>query len=697
MAWWGRSKPARPRTPTDSKLSVEALEDRLNPSASPLVFAISPTIDSHALTVADATSSSTLPALRWGSAVDLGTGYTDAEINTARTGRADNLALRTNGTLVFRSQTQPGASWSSWSVLGNNFRAATLARHADGRLEIFAIGRDGSLNTRLQSQPGGNWGNWNKTIAAYADVKAFVRTDGRIELFLLGNIGSLFQRTQNSPNGSWGSITRHSGSFQKIEFAQHQDGRGEIIALTTSGQLQQRTQRPSSNTWSNWTNLRSSVVDFDLVRNGSNRLEIFAVTQSGSLMHQAQTASNGNWSAWSSIAFGIRQIDAISVADGRLQLIALNSAGKTLARTRLPSTTTWGSWEDLGSAQRSISIGTSSTGLVNLFYVDTRGRLLHRSQLSSSAIPDSSRAWNLQSIKAPDVWERGVTGAGMIVAILDTGIDANHPDLARNIWTNTREVPGNGIDDDRNGFVDDRNGWDFLNQDNSPLDANGHGTHVAGIIGALRNGVGVTGVAPSVKIMPIQVLDSSGKGSTFDIDRGIRYAVDNGAKIINISIGSNFNNQALIDSIAYARSKGVLIIAGAGNDAANAPTYPAAYSRQFDNVLSVGSHDTAGVQSASTNNVGSSRAVQVDAPGERIYSTYRLGEYRTMSGTSMATPHVAGLAALILSANPGLTPSQVRRIIVDSADRPIASSDARGGIDAIAAIDLALSSNFMIA
>jgi subtilisin family serine protease len=696
MAWWGRSKTARSRTPDESKLFLEALEDRLTPSASPLAFALSSPIDSHALAVTSATSTATTRALPWGTAVDLGTGFAAVEISPTATGRIDNLALRSNGTLVFRSQSQPGASWSSWSVLGNSFRAATLARHADGRLEIFAIGRDGSLNTRLQSQAGGSWGNWKKTSAAYADAKAFTRTDGRIELFLLGTSGSLFQRTQNSPNGSWGSITRHAGSFQKIRFAQHQDGRGEILALATNGQLQQRTQIPSSNTWSNWTTIRSSVVDIDMVRNASGRLEVFAVTQSGSLMHRAQNSPNQNWSAWTSIAFGIKQVDAISTADGRLQLIALNSAGKTVARTRPPNTTAWGTWEDLGSTQRLMAAGSSDTGPINLFYVDTRGRLLHRSQLSSSAIPDSPKAWNLQAMRATEAWDRGVTGAGIIVAVLDTGINASHPDLARNIWTNTREIPGNGIDDDRNGFIDDRNGWDFLNQDNSPLDANGHGTHVAGIIGALRNGIGVTGVAPSVKIMPIQVLDTNGKGSTFDIDRGIRYAVDNGAKIINISIGSNFNNQALVDSIAYARSKGVLIIAGAGNDAASAPSFPAAYSRQFDNVISVGSHDDDGVQSANTNNVGTSRAVQVDAPGERIYSTYLAREYRTMSGTSMATPHVTGLAALILSANPDLTPGQVRRIIVDSADRPITSSDARGGIDAVAAIDLALSSPYLI-
>ncbi len=421
------------------------------------------------------------------------------------------------------------------------------------------------------------------------------------------------------------------------------------------------------------------------------------MTQSGALMHRTQTSANGNWSTWSSIAFGMKQVDAINTSDGRLQLFTVNAAGKTLVRTRLASATTWGAWEDLGSAQRLMAVASNSAGLTNLFSIDARGRLLHRSQLSSSAIPDSSRAWNLQAMKAPDVWERGVTGVGIIVAVLDTGVDINHPDLDRNIWTNTSEIPGNGIDDDRNGFVDDRNGWDFLNQDNSPNDANGHGTHVAGIIGALRNGVGVTGVAPSVKIMPIQVLDTGGKGSTFDIDRGIRYAVDNGAKIVNISIGSNFNNQALVDSIAYARSKGVLIIAGAGNDAANIPTFPAAYSRQFDNVISVGSHDAAGVQSANTNNVGTSRAVQVDAPGERIYSTHLKDGYRTMSGTSMAAPHVTGLAALILAANPNLTPSQVRLIIVDSADRPISASDARGGIDAVAAIDMALSSPFMIA
>ncbi len=199
MAWWGRSKPARPRTPSESKLSLEALEDRLNPSASPLMFALSPRVDSQTLAATTATSSTTPPAIPWGTAIDLGNGFADVEMSAAQNGRTDHLALRTNGTLVFRSQNQPSASWSSWSVLGNNFRAATLARHANGRLEIFAIGRDGSLNTRLQNQPGGDWGSWNKTTAAYADVKAFSRTDGRIELFLLGSTAASLREHRIHP------------------------------------------------------------------------------------------------------------------------------------------------------------------------------------------------------------------------------------------------------------------------------------------------------------------------------------------------------------------------------------------------------------------------------------------------------------------------------------------------------------------
>jgi hypothetical protein len=697
MGWGGWFQKKHPSPQASLTLHLESLEDRLTPSNSPLLFAKTPPQDTRIL-AADVTTTAAPPNVYpWGTPVDLGAGFIDAQFISSSTGRLENFALRSNGTLVQRTQSSPGAPWTSWSSVGSEMRSFSVARHANGQLEIFAIGRDNALYSRLANPPAGTSASWVRTDGTFKEVSAFTHQNGRIELFLIGTTSALFQRIQSAPNGPWSNISRLGGSFQKVRFASHADGRGEMLGLTTSGQLVARTQASVAGTWSAWQTLRNSVVDFDLLRASNGRLEAFAVTQSGSLMQRSQTAPNAGWSSWTSIAFGIKQVDAVLGSDGRLQIFALNSTSKTMARSRGPSTTAWSAWEDLGATQRIITAGPNANGQIDLLILDTRSRLIQRSQIPFLPVPDTTRAWNLNAMKAPDVWARGYAGNGIIVAVLDTGISINHLDLAGNIWTNTREIAGNGKDDDNNGFVDDRNGWDFVNQDNRPEDLNGHGTHVAGIIAALRNGIGVTGVAPLVKVMPVQVLSANGNGSSFDIDRGIRYAVDNGARIINISIGGNFNNQAVIDAISYARSKGVLIVAGAGNDTANAPTFPAIYSRQFDNVLSVGSHNAPGFQSPATNNVGASRAVQVDAPGEQIYSTTLTDRYRTMSGTSMAAPHVSALAALILSANPNLTPGQLRKIIVDSADRPISDSDSRGGVDAVAAIDLALSSPYFAA
>ena len=167
-----------------------------------------------------------------------------------------------------------------------------------------------------------------------------------------------------------------------------------------------------------------------------------------------------------------------------------------------------------------------------------------------AAVPfygNARQDWGLNSINAPEAWAAGFTGQGITVAVIDTGVQTNHPDLSHSIWVNTGEVPGDGIDNDRNGYVDDVNGWDFVSRDNSPQDGNGHGTHVAGIIAAARNEVGGTGVAYASSIMPIRVLNNNGSGNTTDVARGIRYAVDNGADIVNLSLGGG-NSQAVFSA-----------------------------------------------------------------------------------------------------------------------------------------------------
>lgn len=289
--------------------------------------------------------------------------------------------------------------------------------------------------------------------------------------------------------------------------------------------------------------------------------------------------------------------------------------------------------------------------------------------------------WNLNSINAPEVWAQGYTGEGVVVAVVDTGIDASHPELSSSIWVNQGEIAGNGIDDDANGFVDDIHGWDFADGDNTTADLHGHGTHVAGTIAAANDGLGATGVAFGTTIMPVRVLDADGTGSLSHVAMGIRYAVDNGADIINLSLGGGYSS-LLNSALAYAQQHGVFVVAAAGNEAATTPGYPAAFSADLVNVLSVGAYNQDDALAYFSNDVGGSGAVQIDAPGVSIYSSLPGNRYGYLSGTSMATPHVAGVAALALSANPDLTPESLRSLIVDGAQRPITGSDSLGAVDA---------------
>ncbi|MEM6468080.1 MAG: S8 family peptidase [Planctomycetota bacterium] len=288
-----------------------------------------------------------------------------------------------------------------------------------------------------------------------------------------------------------------------------------------------------------------------------------------------------------------------------------------------------------------------------------------------------SNEWGLNAIGAPEAWAAGFTGDGITVAVIDTGVDLDHPDLAANIFVNAGEVAGNGIDDDGNGFVDDVNGYDFANNDPDPNDVHGHGTHVAGTIAALDNGFGAIGVAPDATLLPIKVLGDNGSGSSFDVAAGIRYAADMGADIINLSLGGGYSS-TIESAISYARSVGSFVVAAAGNEFASVPGYPAQFSRSYDNVLSVGAHDSRGNIAAFSNAVGSSGAVQVDAPGVGVFSTYVGGGYASMSGTSMAAPHVAGLAALTLAADPTLTSAELREFLVAGVIGNASGSDAAG-------------------
>jgi subtilisin family serine protease len=288
--------------------------------------------------------------------------------------------------------------------------------------------------------------------------------------------------------------------------------------------------------------------------------------------------------------------------------------------------------------------------------------------------------WGLNGVQAPEVWAQGYTGSSVVVAVIDTGIDLDHVDLDSNIWVNAGEIAGNHRDDDGNGFVDDVYGWDFANDDNNPTDIAGHGTHVAGIVAAERNGTGATGVAYGAQVMAVQVLDSRGSGTILDVAAGIRYAVDNGADIINLSLGAPFGSTVLLSALRYALLHDVLVVAASGNDGAASPSFPAAYSAVLSNVISVGAHTAQDRLAAFSNREGN--GVQVDAPGVSIYSTIPGNRYANWSGTSMAAPYVSGVAALAWAANPSLGASQLRDLITEGAVRGVAGSDSKGGVDA---------------
>ena len=286
--------------------------------------------------------------------------------------------------------------------------------------------------------------------------------------------------------------------------------------------------------------------------------------------------------------------------------------------------------------------------------------------------------WGRDLIDAPEVWTQGITGENVVVAVIDSGVDYNHPDLFANIWSNQDEIANNGIDDDNNGYVDDSRGWDFVNQDNQPMDFNNHGTHVAGIIAATIDGVGITGVAPNAEIMPVRVLDENGFGKISEALAGIRYAVENGADVINLSLGGNDYVSEVLDTISWAVQQGVVVVVAAGNESQTFPSYPARFANQF--CIAVGSVDDNNRLSNFSNRAGILPLDYVVAPGGDggfsdvgdIYSTIPLASstipYRFFSGTSMAAPHVSGVVALMLQGNPNLTPTQVEEILIQTAD-----------------------------
>ena len=305
---------------------------------------------------------------------------------------------------------------------------------------------------------------------------------------------------------------------------------------------------------------------------------------------------------------------------------------------------------------------------------------------AAPADPRSGEQWALQG-DAPmglsSAW-RQTTGGDVTVAVIDSGADLTHPDLAPNLWVNASEIPGNGIDDDANGYVDDVHGYDFVGADGDPQDENGHGTHVAGIIGARGgNGIGVAGVAWQVRLMILRALDAQAHGTTDAVAKAIHYAVDNGARVVNMSLAGPDSTPSLEAAVQYARAHGVLIVAAAGNDGrdlASAPTYPATYSE--DNVLGVAATGEDGRLSV-VSDYGP--GAEIAAPGERILSTALGGGYEWRTGTSMAAPQVTGALALLASARPDLDGAGLRTALLGGARHDGLPADA-GALDVGAAL-----------
>ena len=294
-----------------------------------------------------------------------------------------------------------------------------------------------------------------------------------------------------------------------------------------------------------------------------------------------------------------------------------------------------------------------------IMWVEENG-LMH----SADVIPNDNyyqvQQGNLRVIGLEQAWNV-TTGAAVAIAVIDTGVDLDHADLREKLWLNTQEIPENGLDDDLNGYVDDVHGWDFVNDDPLPQDDQTHGSHVAGIAAAQTNNtIGIAGVSWGARIMALKALNQSGDGTYADVADAILYAADNGAHILNLSLGGAESSQTIAAAIEYALAAEVLPVAAAGNGG-TAVFYPAA----FPGVLAVAATDNSDLPWGFSN-----RGLEVDiaAPGVEIFSTNALGSYSVLTGTSMSTAHVSGLAGLIWSVQPELSVVQVSAVITSTAE-----------------------------
>lgn len=369
---------------------------------------------------------------------------------------------------------------------------------------------------------------------------------------------------------------------------------------------------------------------------------------------------------------GAKALAATDSGDGRLHA---ELGGGRLARLQVPD----GSDPDVFAAQLRGTRGIAGVQ-PNFLYHATR----------TPPDPDfnNGRLWGLNKIGAPAAWDSTTGSPNVVVGVVDTGVDYNHPDLAANIWRNSAEATGrSGVDDDGNGYVDDVYGFNAMDNNGNVMDENGHGTHVSGTIGAASNSTGVVGVNWQTSIMALRFLDAEGYGDTFDAVRCMDYALkakDRGVNVValNCSWGGEGYDSLLYNMMDRLNGKGILVACAAGNgddfgrpinnDTSAAKNYPSSYN--LPNIIAVTATDS-GDRSASWANYGAT-TVDLAAPGVGILSTTPGNVYSTYSGTSMATPHVTGAIALLKAQNFNLTAAQVRDLILQNVD-PIAALKGR--------------------
>lgn len=351
------------------------------------------------------------------------------------------------------------------------------------------------------------------------------------------------------------------------------------------------------------------------------------------------------------------------------------------------------SYNIINAAHVVVPVGVDATAFATALAADPMVAYVEPNRKRSSYLApndaDYGKLWGLNNdgqtggtagcdINAEAAWNYLTGDRQVVVAVIDTGIDYNHPDLVDNMWINENEIPGDGIDNDGNGLIDDIHGWNFMAgvTNGIPLDDEGHGTHCSGTIaGVGNNGRGVAGVNWRASLMALKFLGADGGGFDSDAIACIEYAIQMGADVISASWGGTGYSQALYDVIKLCDEAGIAFIAAAGNEGTDndvMPSYPAAFD--LENIISVAATDH-NDDLAWFSNYGA-ESVDVAAPGVEIYSTLLDGTYGSLDGTSMATPHVAGAVALMLAADPTLSPAKIKELVIDYAD-PVVALDGK--------------------